>query len=211
MVKKRPESAQAHFALAYVLRYVGLLDKSAHECETALALDRGNYYFRSCAWVFMELANTQRARDFIQLDAGSEWATYAMPFLLLREGKVAEAREAVKKMSTNPQDFRDLLQACLVGPSAELERLVRVAETATSEPDSESAYDQGTIFAYCGKRNAAFHKLGMAIKQNYCAYTALQTDPLLVKLRETTEFKELLSTAKECQNRILAQQHQSLH
>ena len=132
MVKKRPESAQAHFTLAYVLRYVGLLDKSAQECETALALDRGNYYFRSCAWVFMEVANTQRARDFIQLDAGSEWATYAMPFLLLREGKVAEAREAVKKMSTNPQDFRYLLQACLVGPSAELERLVRVAETATS-------------------------------------------------------------------------------
>jgi len=110
-------------------------------------------------------------------------------------------------MSTNPQDFRYLLQ----GPSAELERLVRVAETAPTEPDSESNYDQGTIFAYCGKRNAAFHKLGMAIKQNYCAYTALQTDPLLVKLRETTEFKELLSTAKECQNRILAQQHQSLH
>ena len=49
MVKKRPESAQAHFTLAYVLRYVGLLDKSAQECETALALDRGNYYFRSCA------------------------------------------------------------------------------------------------------------------------------------------------------------------
>jgi serine/threonine protein kinase/tetratricopeptide (TPR) repeat protein len=203
LVKKRPESAQAHFALAYVLRYVGLLDRSAHECETALALDRGNYYFRSCAWVFMEVANTQRARDFIQLDAGSEWATYAMPFLLLREGKVAEAREAVKKMSTNPQDFRDLLQACLVGPSAELERLARVAETAPTEPDSESNYDQGTIFAYCGKRNAAFHKLGMAIKQNYCAYTALQTDPLLVKLRGTTEFNELLSAAKECQIGIL--------
>jgi serine/threonine protein kinase/tetratricopeptide (TPR) repeat protein len=204
LVKKRPESAQAHFTLAYVLRYVGVLDRSAHECETALALDRGNYYFRSCAWVFMEVANTQRARDFIQLDAGSEWATYAMPFLLLREGKVAEAREAVKKMSTNPQDFRYLLQACLVGPSAELERLARVAETAPpTEPDSESNYDQGAIFAHCGKRNAAFHKLGMAIKQNYCAYTALQTDPLLVKLRGTTEFNELLSAAKECQMGIL--------
>jgi eukaryotic-like serine/threonine-protein kinase len=210
LVKKRPESAQAHFTLAYVLRYVGLLAESTHECDTALALDRGNYYFRSCSWPFMELANTQRATDFIQLDAGSEWATYAMPHLLLREGKVAEAREAVKKMSTNPQDLRDLLQACLVGPSSELERLARVAETAKPTADSESSYDQGTIFAYCGKKNAAFHMLGMAIKQNYCAYTALQTDPLLVKLRGTTEYKELLSAAKECQNRILAQQHQSL-
>jgi eukaryotic-like serine/threonine-protein kinase len=211
-VKNRPESANAHFALSYVLRYAGLLDQSAHECETALALDRGNYQWRSCAWVFMQLANTQRARDFIQLDAGSEWATYAMAHLLLREGKLAEAREAVKKMSGIPQDYRELMQACLEGPSAELERLARVAETAPpTEADSENVYDRGTIFAYCGKRNAAFHKLGMAIKQNYCAYTALQTDPLLVKLRGTPEYKELLSAAKECQNRILAQQHQSLN
>src|SRR5438552_2925643 len=40
LVKNRPESAQAHFALGYVLRHVGLLDQSAHECETALASDR---------------------------------------------------------------------------------------------------------------------------------------------------------------------------
>jgi hypothetical protein len=149
--------------------------------------------------------------DFIQLDAGSEWATYATTHLLLREDKLAEAREAVKKMSTNPQDFRDLLQACLMGPTSELERLARVAQTAPqTEVDSESNYDQGAIFAYCGKRYAALHMLGMAIQHNYCAYTALQTDPLLVKLRGTTEFKELLSSAKECQNRILAQQHRSL-
>jgi serine/threonine protein kinase/tetratricopeptide (TPR) repeat protein len=204
LVKNRPESAQAHFSLAYVLRYAGPLDQSAHECETTLALDRGNYQWRSCAWPFMLLANTKRARDFIQLDAGSEWASYAMPLLLLREGKVDEAREAVNKMSNNPQDRRDLLQACLMGPSSELERLARVAETARPTPDSESSYDQGSIFAYCGKKDAAFHMLGMAIKQNYCAYTALQTDPLLVKLRGTTEFKELTTAAKECQDRILA-------
>jgi len=126
---------------------------------------------------------------------------------LERFRREAEAREAVKKMSFNPQDFRNLLQGCLVGPLSELERLARVAETAKPTPDSESSYDQGAIFAYCGKKNAAFHMLGMAIEHNYCAYTALKTDPLLVKLRETTEFNELLSTAKECQNRILAQQH----
>src|SRR5439155_6214361 len=73
-VKNRPESANAHFALGYVLRYAGLLDQSAHECETSLALDRGNYHFRSCALVFMELNQQQTAMDFVRLDAGSEWA-----------------------------------------------------------------------------------------------------------------------------------------
>ena len=55
LVKRRPESAQAHFVMSYVYRYAGMLEQSAGECDTALALDPGNYSFRSCAWAFMEL------------------------------------------------------------------------------------------------------------------------------------------------------------
>ena len=36
LVKRRPESASAHFVLGYVLRYAGLLDEAARECDTAL-------------------------------------------------------------------------------------------------------------------------------------------------------------------------------
>jgi tetratricopeptide (TPR) repeat protein len=50
LVKARPESAQAHFVMGYVYRYAGMLEKAASECDTALALDPGNYQFRSCAW-----------------------------------------------------------------------------------------------------------------------------------------------------------------
>jgi hypothetical protein len=32
----------------------------------------------------------------------------------------------------------------------------------------------------------------------------LQTDPLLVKLRGTPEFRKLLSAAKECQKKVLS-------
>ena len=44
----------------------------------------------------MELGKFERAFDFIQLDAGSEWANYVTPSLLLREGKLPEARDAVR-------------------------------------------------------------------------------------------------------------------
>jgi hypothetical protein len=37
--------------------------------------------------------------DFVRLDAGSQWAASATPVILLREGKVEEARESVHKMS----------------------------------------------------------------------------------------------------------------
>ena len=57
LVKRRPESGLAHFSLAYVLRYAGLLKEAQRECDTALALDPGNYQFRSCAVVFYRDGN----------------------------------------------------------------------------------------------------------------------------------------------------------
>ena len=97
-----------------------MLEESARQCETAITLAPGNYSFRSCAWAFMELGQFERARDFIHLDAGSEWANYATPSFLLREGKMAEAREAVKRMPDAPHYHRDLMEALLgLRPPAE--------------------------------------------------------------------------------------------
>jgi eukaryotic-like serine/threonine-protein kinase len=206
LVKQRPESAEAHFALGYVERYAGMLEQSATECNTALALDPGNYTFRSCAWVFMEMGNTGRAAEFVRLDAGSEWAAYVMPSILLREGKVAEARAAVKQMPRAPVYHRDLLESCLQSPpAADLDRIAREAETnLPSDPDPETWYYEGTILAYCGKKQAALHLLQSAVEQNYCAYTNLLSDPLLAKLRAETAFDKVLTAAEACQQAVRA-------
>jgi len=55
-----------------------------------------------------------------------------------------------------------------------------------------------------GKTDAAVHMIRMAIEQNYCAYSALENDPLLAKLRATSEFAELLRSARFCQQPLLA-------
>ena len=206
LVKQNPQSAQAHFSLAYVLRYAGMLEESSRQCDTALALDPASYWWRSCAWAFMELDKPTRARDFIRLDAGSEWANYVMPSLLLREGKVDEAREAVQHMPFAPHYHRDLLEACLaVPPSPKLERIAHEVETTEpAEADPEIAYYQGAILGYCGKKQAAVHIITNAIEHDYCAYSQLVFDPVLAKLRGTTEFGQLLARAKECQGRYLA-------
>jgi len=39
MIDKRPQSGFAHFTLSYVLRYAGLSQKAADECNTAVRLD----------------------------------------------------------------------------------------------------------------------------------------------------------------------------
>ena len=206
LVQRLPENAQAHFALSYVYRYAGMLEQAMQECNKAVALDPGNYTFRSCAWAFMESGDTKRAGDFIKLDAGSEWAAYAMPSLLLREGKIDEARDAVTKMPVGPRYHRDLLEACLgLRPYSEAQRMASEAETTTpAAPDAELLYYQGAIFADCGLRPAALRMLKAAIEQNYCAYSNLQTDPMLRKIRMAPGFDKLLVAAKECQQSTLA-------
>jgi eukaryotic-like serine/threonine-protein kinase len=204
LLKNRPESAQAHFYMAYVLRYAGMQEESARECDTALALDPGNYQFRSCAWAFMELGRTQRALDFVRLDAGSEWAAYAALQVLVREGKMPEARTEVKTVATAPRYHRELLETCLgLRPASDLDRLAQQAETAVlAEPDPEPWYYWGTMMAFCGKKDLALHMINAAVEQNYCAYSALLADPLLEKLRSSAEFDKVLTSAHECQQAV---------
>ena len=206
LVKRRPESVLAHFALSYVLRYAGLLDESASECNTALALDPGDYSLRSCAWVFLYLGQPQKAMKFVQLDQGSEWAARTMPFIFLTQGRLSEARESVDKMDSDPTFGRDLLQACLdperrtaLPPIAQ-----KFEATVMAEPDAERRYANGTLLAYCGEKESALRVLKSAVEQNFCAYSALQSSPMLAKLRATPEFSSLLSAAKVCQQNFLA-------
>jgi len=204
LVKRRPESAQAHFVMSYVYRYAGMLEQSANECNAALALDPGNYQFRTCAWTFMELGQTERAKDFVRLDAGSEWAAYATPSILLREGKIAEAKEAVKHMSTAPRYHRDLLEACLgLKPAADADRIAHELEIGQAmEGDPEILYYEGSILGYCGKKQASLHLLQNAVERNYCAYGNLLSDPLLQKLRSDPDFDKVLTAAHTCQDAI---------
>jgi len=167
-------------------------------------LDPGNYQWRSCAWAFMELGNTGRAMDFVRLDQGSEWAAYILPSVLLREGKVSEAREAVKHMPTAPRYHRDLWEACLgLKPPSELDRLAQDAATSQpTESDPEIWYYQGALYGYCGKKDAALHLLSSAVEQNYCAHSNLLSDPLLVKLRADPGFDKVLTASSNCQQAI---------
>jgi eukaryotic-like serine/threonine-protein kinase len=213
IVKSHPESAQAHFLYSFVLRYAGLLEESTRECDRALALDPGNYRFRSCFWAFAQLGKADRAKDYARLDAGSEWSPYATASILMREGKLAEAREAVQRMPTNPRYHRDLLEVCLqIRPASEMDRIAHEAESSLGTPgDPEPLYFQGAVLAFCGQKEHAVRLLTGAIVGNYCAYTALQTDPLLATLRASPEFTQLLSDAKQCQSDFLSARSQASH
>jgi TolB-like protein len=213
LVERHPENPSAHFALSYVLRYGGMLDESAHECETALSLDPGNYRYRSCSLTLMEQGNFARAMDFIQLDAGSSWARGSMVAYFLRSGNLSEAREQVAKTAEDWPD-KGLVNACLNhAPAADLDKLSRdLAQKLSDYHDPESRYLNAVYLAFCGaEKQSGLHLMKGAITGHYCAYTDLETNAMLANVRGMPEFAELLSAAKQCHDDFLAERSQSGH
>jgi len=204
LVKRLPQSADAHFALSYVLRYAGMTEQATKECDTALARDPGNFSFRSCAFAFLEMGKADRARDFVKLDAGSEWAAWVTPYIYLAAGNAAQAREAAKNVAKTPYYHRDLLVACTaVQKPPDIDRIVQDTENSTMlELDPEQWYRIGATMAYCGQKDAALRLLKAAVQQNYCAYSPLLEDPLLAALRKDTEFNQVLTAAGNCQESL---------
>jgi len=204
LVERHPENASAHFTLAYVLRYGGAIEESAHECDAALALDPGNFGFRSCSFTFDQLGNYRRAMDFMQLDAGSEWVSGNIVRHYIRDGKLAQAKEIAEKF--DDRGFR-MMRACLENPSsADATSLAREwAARSLADPDPEPRYVVAADFLFCGQKEAAVQLLKSSIAGHFCAYTGLQNDSAWAKLRGTSEFAELLSAAKQCRDKFLAE------
>ena len=203
VLKRRPENGYAHFALSYVLRYAGLLSESQHECDTALALDPGDYRFRSCSMAFFLDGQYRRGMEYLALDAGSHWSKRAEVTSLLRQGKNVEVLE---KARTIADDARTrLAEACLQKrPSSEIDKLSKASHDSFALSDPEIRYTTAEVEALCGRDQVALALLRQAVQDGFCSYPALDSDPLLARLRLTDEFKEIHIAAIDCQKKFLA-------
>ena len=207
MVENRPQSAQAHFALSYVLRYAGMMREAGAECDNANRLDPGNYFFRSCGQVFMVLGDMKRARAYLALDQGSEWSRGAEVTALLREGRIPEALAQLNSLAEGSFFRPKLLRSCYETPQApDLNQIVATNERELlAYPDPEPRYNFGMLLGNCGQVESALRLVHSAIRNNYCVYEALQVDPVAAKLRSNPQYPALLAEAKQCQDRFIAE------
>jgi eukaryotic-like serine/threonine-protein kinase len=206
LLRKRPDAAFAHYSLAYVLRYAGRLNEAQSECDKALVIDANNYNWRSCALAFAEAGRLPRAMEYLNRDAGAEWTNAMRVAVLMRQGKMLEAQQAVPQVTENPMWMRGLLQACLdKAPAADIQRLAEQAQSELlGKHNPEMKYHQGTLLAACGQKQIAFAFLRQAVAGNYCAHQALQSDPLLASVRGDPDFRQIVQAAADCQQKFSA-------
>ena len=212
MVEKRPQNGFGHFTLSYVLRYAGLAKEAAAECDTALRLDPGNYQFRSCEPVFVNLGQLARARDFLQLDAGSEWSNNVAAQLLLREGKKDEALELWRKLPSSPFFHTRAVEACYTKPrpAGSDQLLAETVKEIFTYKDPEPRYSSAILYNACLGNEFTARMLKSAIDGGYCAYDYLQMDPLAAEFRKSPDYPPLLALAKQCQDKFLAERDRPL-
>jgi tetratricopeptide (TPR) repeat protein len=79
LVDAWPANARARYALAYVLRYAGLLSEAARECRAVYILDPLERRLRTCALSFIPLEDYDTARQFIRAFARFEIASSISP------------------------------------------------------------------------------------------------------------------------------------
>jgi eukaryotic-like serine/threonine-protein kinase len=205
MVEKRPRSGFAHYTLSYVLRYGSLTEEAAQECELALRLDPGNYQFRSCAIVFIWTGQFDRATEFLNLDAGSEWSNNVEVNLLLREGKMSEALAKLHQLPDSPFFHTRAIEVCYTTPRApRFEQLMEQAEREIFVfRDPEPKYSFAAVYNACLGNGFTAKLMKSAIDGGYCSYDYLQLDPLLATFRKSSGYAATLAQAKQCRDRFL--------
>ena len=211
LLERQPRYVMAHFAMSYVLRYGGLLEESARECEIALALDPGDYQIRSCSVVFETLGKPERAFDYLRTDPGSEWASVNMPMVYVREGKLDKARDAAH-LTSGETPNNVFVKACFTQTPAEADKTIREAlPRSLADPDPENRFWGATVLASCNHEELALRIIKGALRDGYCAYIPLQKDPTLASVRNDPEYPQLLATAKQCRDNFIAKRAQLSH
>jgi non-specific serine/threonine protein kinase len=198
IVASHPGNPDALFGLAYILRYGGDLKSAGAYCDAAAKAAPGYYTYRSCARVFMEKGEFERARQFASLDSGSQWFHNIEAEILVREGKPEQAL-AQKRIAGS----HDLLTACLAHePAAAIEE-ASTRSRAFTLLDPGMRYNAAAWESYCGRTQQALELLQQAVKGNYCSFPALDSDPLFEGMSHTPGFSALRSEAVACSKKFL--------
>jgi TolB-like protein/tRNA A-37 threonylcarbamoyl transferase component Bud32 len=204
IARRRPKDFQARFSLSYVLRYAGLLDEAARECEAARSLDPRSRFLRSCGFLYMQKGDYERARDYARLDAGSAWSTTTEADTLLRDGHRESALAMAPSGPAAPKGY--VGYAILRLPSGpERDKLAAASESAAmSDRDPENKYFAAGHLALAGYGDLALRLLRKAVEDNYLCHEAMDRDPLFESIRKTPEYEAIRAESVRRQKEFLA-------
>ena len=194
--------ADTHFTLSYVYRYGGLLDASQRHCELARDRDPQDPRLRSCGYAYLYAGKLSRVTEYLMLDEGSYFVHWGMVLYYLRLNDRDAALHVVRQAAEEPT--RGLMQPCLEGVhgAALDDAVAEFVQHWQRGPDPESAYALAPMLSFCGRLQDALRLLERGVDGGFCAYPALDQDPIWAGLRGDPEFQRIRIKASACHDKF---------
>ena len=204
VLARRPNTPILYFAMAYVLRYAGLLDESVEFCDRARKMDPDNERFRSCSTAYLTLGQWDRARSYLRLDGSTEFYRRGMIRIAMFEGDIEKSRSLFEQEIEENSDpgyrlwLRSFLDGTPIPPDASIP-----TELMDGIVDPETRFQFATDIGSFQNPGITFQWALEAFEQGYCLGDYLEASPYFRNARDHPDWPELVEASRACTQRFL--------
>jgi DNA-binding winged helix-turn-helix (wHTH) protein/TolB-like protein len=209
-LKSNPNRAEVHWELGYAYRFAGMLQESLAECEQARQIDPGVKLNSSALNTYLYLGEYDR---FLRSLPRTDNVALIVFYRGLGEYYKGNTRAAQADFDRSFAVDSSLLQA-IIGKAISLgiqhdnsaaAAILQELEAKINDRgmvDPEATYKIAQAYTKIGDRKSAIRWLRRSIEDGFFAYPYLATDPLLIPIRNESEYPVLIEIARKRHDRF---------
>lgn len=209
-LKSNPNRAEVHWELGYAYRFAGMLQESLAECERARQIDPGVKLNSSALNTYLYIGEYDR---FLQSLPRTDEVALIVFYRGLGEYYKGDSRAAQADFDRSFAMDSSLLQA-IIGKAISLaiQRNNSAAAAMLQEleakindrgmVDPEATYKIAQAYTKIGDKKSAIRWLRRSIENGFFSYPYLTTDPLLIPIRNESEYPVLIEIARKRHDRF---------
>jgi DNA-binding winged helix-turn-helix (wHTH) protein/TolB-like protein len=209
-LKSNPNRAEVHWELGYAYRFAGMLQESLAECEQARQIDPGVKLNSSALNTYLYLGEYD---GFLRSLPRTDNVALIVFYRGLGEYYKGDTRAAQADFDRSFALDSSLLQAIIgkaislgmqhdnSAAAAMLQELVdNINDRGMVDP--EATYKIAQAYTKIGDKKSAIRWLRRSIEDGFFSYPYLATDPLLIPIRNESEYPVLIEIARKRHDRF---------
>ena len=211
-LKSNPNHAEVHWELGYAYRFAGMLQESVSECERARQIDPGVKLNSSALNTYLYLGEYDRFLESLPHTDDVGLIAFYRGLGEYYKGNTRAAQadfdhsfamdssllQAIigKAISLGIQDDNSAAAAMLQGLEGKINDRGMV--------DPEAMYKIAQAYTKIGNKKSAILWLRRSIEDGFFSYSYIATDPLLIPIRNESEYPVLIEIARRRHDRFNA-------
>jgi serine/threonine protein kinase len=198
-LKINPNDPWIHFSLSYHYRYIGFLEESVKEAETAMSIDPGNPRFRSAVITYMFLGEYDKILS-LNLDSKSPFSLNYLGETYYRMGKRDKANACFHEVLKHKEEVGEyyFAAAFIEYLQGNIEKALEynLKREQANPADGEIWYEIARIYGLMNQKPACERALKKSVELGYLSYPVMEKDAFLDAVRDERGIRTVLDSAK---------------